>query len=167
MKFDVIVVGGGPAGATAAEDLARSGISVAMLDRAGRIKPCGGAIPPRLRDRAVKAGAEAFEGTFLKITREDGHPRVHYRDKASGETMTLDAKLVIGADGAKSRVALAEVEGADKVPLVFAYHEIIAAPPKNEVYDPMRCDVIYLTGLLRLGVPAWKHNQRRHGNREP
>ncbi|MFC3614207.1 geranylgeranyl diphosphate reductase [Lutimaribacter marinistellae] len=46
--FDVIVVGGGPAGATAAEDLARSGHSVALLDRAGRIKPCGGAIPPRL-----------------------------------------------------------------------------------------------------------------------
>ena len=46
--YDVIVVGGGPSGATAAEDLVRSGHSVALLDRAGRIKPCGGAIPPRL-----------------------------------------------------------------------------------------------------------------------
>jgi geranylgeranyl reductase len=46
--FDVAVIGGGPAGATAAHDLARQGRSVLLLDKAGRIKPCGGAIPPRL-----------------------------------------------------------------------------------------------------------------------
>ncbi len=46
--FDVVVVGGGPSGATAAHDLANLGRTVLLLDRAGRIKPCGGAIPPRL-----------------------------------------------------------------------------------------------------------------------
>lgn len=46
--YDVAIVGGGPAGATAAHDLARAGRRVVLIDRAGRIKPCGGAIPPRL-----------------------------------------------------------------------------------------------------------------------
>ena len=52
--FDVVVIGGGPSGATAAHELAQQGHSVLLLDRAGRIKPCGGAIPPRLiKDFAI------------------------------------------------------------------------------------------------------------------
>ena len=192
MQYDVVVVGAGPSGATAAEDLARSGHKVAFIDRDGRIKPCGGAIPPRLiadffipdeqivakvttarmispsgrhvdipiengfvgmvdreffdpflRDRAVKAGAHRYTGTFTKITRDAEGTHVLYRDKISGNELKLDTKMVIGADGARSNVARQCVPGGDKIPYVIAYHEIIEAPERTESYDPARCDVIY------------------------
>ena len=51
ITYDVIIVGGGPAGATAATDLAQKGHAVLLIDREGRTKPCGGAIPNRaIRD---------------------------------------------------------------------------------------------------------------------
>jgi geranylgeranyl reductase len=192
MIYDIIVVGGGPSGATAAEDLARAGKRVALLDRAGRIKPCGGAIPPRLiqdfaipdsqivarintarmisptgravdiaiengyvgmvdrehfdaflRDRAAAAGAHRLTGTFTAIERDAAGTHVIYRDKSSGDPVRVTARLVIGADGARSAVARAEVPGGDSIPYVIAYHEIIAAPPTTADYDPTRCDVIY------------------------
>jgi geranylgeranyl reductase len=66
---DVAVVGGGPSGATAAEDLARAGRSVILLDRAGRIKPCGGAIPPRLmRDFDIPESVLVARATAARMT---------------------------------------------------------------------------------------------------
>jgi geranylgeranyl reductase len=190
--YDAFVVGGGPSGATAAEDLARAGYKVALLDRDGRIKPCGGAIPPRLirdfdipdhlvvakiktarmisptgravdihieggyvgmvdredfdeflRDRARMVGAERLTGTFLRVERDAAGTHVIWREKASGTEQRSACRVVIGADGAKSGVARAEVPGGDRIPYVIAYHEIIKAPAANAGYDPVRCDVIY------------------------
>src|SRR5690242_11385706 len=47
--IDVLVVGAGPAGATAARALARAGVRVRLLDRSvfPRNKPCGGGISMR------------------------------------------------------------------------------------------------------------------------
>ena len=190
--YDAVVVGGGPSGAIAAEDLARSGHTVALLDRSGRIKPCGGAIPPRLiedfdipddqivakistarmisptgrkvdipiengfvgmvdrehfdaflRNRAADAGATRITGTFQRIERDSQGTHVIYRDRESGTDHSLTTKLVLGADGARSNVARAEVPGGDAIPYVIAYHEIIEAPGKLGAYDPARCDVVY------------------------
>ena len=66
--FDAIVVGGGPAGATAATDLSRKGRSVLLLDRQDRIKPCGGAVPPRLlRDFQVPESLLVAKSTCARV----------------------------------------------------------------------------------------------------
>ena len=66
--YDAVVIGGGPAGATAATDLAARGRTVLLLDRAGRIKPCGGAIPPRLiRDFAIPDALLVARATAARI----------------------------------------------------------------------------------------------------
>lgn len=81
--YDTVVVGGGPAGATAAHTLALAGRSVLLIDRAGRIKPCGGAIPPALirefeiPDRLLAArafGARIFAPSAKRVDMpiEDG-----------------------------------------------------------------------------------------------
>jgi len=49
MKYDVVIVGAGPAGSTAAKLLADQNIAVLLIDKAmfPREKPCGGGLPIR------------------------------------------------------------------------------------------------------------------------
>ncbi len=53
MKYDVTIVGGGPAGSTAAKFLAEKGYKTLLIDKSKfpRYKPCGGCIPIRLLNR--------------------------------------------------------------------------------------------------------------------
>ena len=57
MRWDVVIVGGGPAGAAAAGMLATGGAAVALFDSAFRPGPRWGETgPPRLRDVLVRQG---------------------------------------------------------------------------------------------------------------
>jgi geranylgeranyl reductase len=202
--FDAVVIGGGPAGATAATDLARRGRKVMLLDRDGRIKPCGGAIPPKLveefqipdallvarvsgarivspssrkvdmpiengyvgmvdrdvfdawlRRRAASAGAARRTGAFQRLERDaQGVATIHYTDDA-GDPHAVRGRAIIGADGANSSVARQCIPGAEEVPFVFAYHEIVYSPdPGTADFDATRCDVYY-QGELSPDFYAW------------
>jgi len=77
-----------------------------------------------------------------------------FRDE-DGETVRARARLVIGADGAKSAVAKQCIPGADKIPYVFAYHEIVRSPQATPAgYDGARCDVYY-RGSLSPDFYGW------------
>ncbi len=51
-KFDVIVIGAGPSGSTAARNLAKKGISTLIIDKQEfpRYKPCGGGLSGRIKN---------------------------------------------------------------------------------------------------------------------
>lgn len=191
-NYDVAVIGGGPAGATAAKELAEAGHKVLLLDRDGRIKPCGGAVPPILlrefnvpesqlearvtgarmvapsdtsvdmeiggfvgmvdrgsfdpwlRQRAAASGADLVVGKFRTLEQlGNGQVRVAYETK-DGQKLAASARVVIGADGAASRVREQAFSRQEKMKHVFAYHEIVKSPEAaTERFDPKRCDVYY------------------------
>jgi geranylgeranyl reductase family protein len=66
MDCDVIVVGAGPAGSTAAREIAQRGASVLLLDRARfpRDKPCGGGVTIRTAELLPFSLDPVIEGTI-------------------------------------------------------------------------------------------------------
>jgi geranylgeranyl reductase len=45
-----------------------------------------------------------------------------------GASVSVRARAIIGADGAASAVGRQAVPGAEHMPYVFAYHEIVRSP---------------------------------------
>lgn len=192
MVLRVAVVGGGPAGSSAAETLAKAGIETYIFERKlDNAKPCGGAIPlcmvsefdlpPEiidrrvrkmkmispsnievnigqtlkddeyigmcrreildgyLRDRSVKYGANLINGTVyqLDLPSNNSEPyTLHYADHSNGDSQgvmkTLKVDVVIGADGANSRIAKA-IDAGD-YNYAIAFQERIRLPEDKMAY---------------------------------
>ncbi len=74
MIYDAVVVGAGPAGASAAHELAQGGARVLLLEKAlmPRYKPCGGGVTPRARAVSplasrVTPGAQEAQATSILL----------------------------------------------------------------------------------------------------
>ncbi|KAJ3693765.1 hypothetical protein LUZ60_009245 [Juncus effusus] len=178
------VIGGGPAGASAAESLASSQISTFLFERnPNGSKPCGGAIPlcmvdefslPQriidrhvsqflllspsnlsslfsrhlsaetnyipmlrrevldsfLRERAREKGAVVVKGlvTGIEIPRSEKEPYV-IRYNCEGGVKSIEVDVIVGADGANSRVA--KEIGAGEYTTAIAFQERIRLPPST------------------------------------
>jgi geranylgeranyl reductase len=82
---------------------------------------------------------------------------IHYRDGTdrNGPMRSVRTRAVVGADGARSRVATQSLENPEQVPCVFAYHEIIRSPENNtDKFEKDRCDVYY-QGKLSPDFYGW------------
>jgi geranylgeranyl reductase family protein len=109
-QFDVIVIGAGPAGSTAAYRLASKGAHVLLLDKARfpRDKPCGGAISARaMRELpidpqpVVEHVADRFEFSFRGRRRfvcGGGVPLIHMTQRRRLDCFLTQQAVLAGAD---------------------------------------------------------------------
>src|SRR5215212_6150838 len=110
---DVLIVGGGPAGATAARTLALAGARVQVLDRARfpRSKPCGGAVSmrallrfPYLRDALQRIPTKRLSRLYLEAPSGDGititshEPAALMVRRVEFDALLLDLAREAGAD---------------------------------------------------------------------
>src|SRR3989442_12787954 len=117
-SYDVIVVGTGPAGSTAAHLLAAAGVRVALIDKAAppRYKTCGGGVIARARrlfatditavvERECRRVEINLLDAGLRVARERPHPIVSMAPR-----QRPDAPLAAGAVAA-GRAPLAPCAG--------------------------------------------------------
>jgi geranylgeranyl reductase family protein len=121
-RYDVIVVGAGPAGSACAYRLASAGASVLLLDRARfpRDKPCGGGVTGRAAQLIPFAIAPVVEDTVTSVRMRLGYGSWFERGEDEPlvlmtQRLRLDAYLVERAVEAgaelRERVKAEKVEG--------------------------------------------------------
>lgn len=121
MRYDVIVVGGGPAGSTAARECAAIGLSVLLLDKAAfpRDKPCGGGVTLRAArllpfDLAsvVERSINGLDLTFSGrggFTRDADQPLFYLTQRSRFDHFLVEQAVKTGAT-LRERAPLREIE---------------------------------------------------------
>ncbi|MBK9611806.1 MAG: FAD-dependent monooxygenase [Dehalococcoidia bacterium] len=109
-RFDAIVVGGGPAGGTAARELAAAGARVLVVDRAEfpRYKACGGGIPLRTEkllpfpiDSVVEDSVSLLQVSrqgHSRFVRDSGRPFAHMVMRERFDQLLLEQAQRAGAE---------------------------------------------------------------------
>jgi len=201
-KLRVAVIGGGPAGASCADELAKNGMETYLIERKmDNCKPCGGAIPlcmleefdlpadivdrqvrkmtmisptnkevqigqtlkdheyigmvrrevldDFLRQRAGENGAKLINGLFVGMTMpqsKDAPYVLTYNDYGNadgksrvGSKTTIEVDVVVGADGANSRVAK-DIEAGD-YEYAIAFQERMKIPDAQMEYYKDRAEM--------------------------
>ena len=110
MTYDAIVVGAGPAGSTAARELAASGARVLIVDRAAfpRYKACGGGIPVRTErllpfpiTSVVEDSVDRLDVTYdgrSRFVRRSGAPFAHMVMRDRFDALLLEQAQRAGAE---------------------------------------------------------------------
>jgi len=109
-RFDAIVVGAGPAGSTAARELAAAGARVLVVDRATfpRYKACGGGIPLRTErllpfpiDSVIEDSVHLLDVSLRgrhRFVRDSGAPFAHMVMRDRVDALLLDHARRAGAE---------------------------------------------------------------------
>ena len=109
-RFDTIVIGAGPAGSTAARELAAGGATVLIVDRATfpRYKACGGGVPLRTErllpfpiDSVVEQSVSRIEVTYRgrrSFAKRSGPPFARMVMRERFDALLLEKARVAGAE---------------------------------------------------------------------
>ena len=168
-RADVVVVGAGPAGATAARTLALGGARVVVLDRATfpRNKPCGGGLTsralvrfPHLQAALSRIGTHAIRRLYMEgpagdsVVIETEQPTV-----IMVRRVEFDARLVSLAREAGAEV----IEGAEIVRATDEGARVRLDARDGRVFEaPMvvAADGVHSVVARRLGLnPGWPREQ--------